>query len=41
MRGNPFRFESLARDAEHLLLGGIIDKKIASLGIDSHDNNIM
>ena len=41
MLGTPFRFKSLARDAEHLLLGGIIDKEISALGIDSHDDNIM
>lgn len=40
-RAIPFRFESLARDAKHLLLGRVIDKNIASLGIHSHDDNVV
>lgn len=41
MRGFPLRFESLARNTEHLLLGRIIDEDIAALGIDSHHDSIM
>jgi hypothetical protein len=41
VKRSPFGFEALARDAEHFLLGGIVEENVAAIPIHSYHNGVM